>query len=307
MRLVTTKSRIHEFLQLRMQYLAKIIERKEAAIKDAPKGSVKGCRHGKSWQYYIRQNPDAAWKYLPADQRDKARRLSQREYDAQILRLAKLEQAKLSRLDSFYNSGAMDEVYENLPEYYQNLVTPVFESAAHLLERWRKTTFTPKEFFEDSPAYYTSRGERMRSKSELLIADKLADYGIPYFYEKPLQLKGLGIVHPDFTLLDLDERREIYWEHMGRIDDSDYREGAMEKINSYILNGILPGDRLILTFETKKHPLNTKVVDKLISSLNCCRAPECKTPPRKEDQSKKTQGNDGDMGGTKQKNANKQT
>jgi hypothetical protein len=36
---------------------------------------------------------------------------------------------------------------------------------------------------------------------------------IPYKYEQALNLKKLGIVYPDFTLLHLKTRREIYLEH----------------------------------------------------------------------------------------------
>lgn len=50
--------------------------------------------------------------------------------------------------------------------------------------------------------------ERVRSKSEVIIADILNQEGIPYRYECPLQLKGWGKVYPDFTVLSERERPE---------------------------------------------------------------------------------------------------
>lgn len=72
--------------------------------------------------------------------------------------------------------------------------------------------------------------------------------GIPYKYEKPLYLKGYGIVYPDFTFLSKRTRKEIYWEHEGRMDDSEYAKTAIKKIKTYEDNGIYLGENLILTF-----------------------------------------------------------
>lgn len=62
---------------------------------------------------------------------------------------------------------------------------------------------------------------RYLSKSEKMIADKLLRMGVRYRYEFPTRLKGYGIVHSDFTLLDLRERIEVKMEHFGRMDDPD--------------------------------------------------------------------------------------
>ena len=104
----------------------------------------------------------------------------------------------------------------------------------------------------------------MRSKSEKIIADKLYHLGIPYKYEAPLNLKGLGIIHPDFTIMDMKNRREVYWEHCGIMDNSEYAERAVARINQYERNGLHLGERLILTFETGNTPLDIRVLDKII-------------------------------------------
>ena len=104
----------------------------------------------------------------------------------------------------------------------------------------------------------SEKGERVRSKSEIIIANLLNKQGIPYRYEYPVYLSGWGKVYPDFTLLNVRERKEIYWEHLGRMSDADYAEMAIQKIALYEQNNIFIGDKLILTFETQNHPLNQK-------------------------------------------------
>lgn len=69
--------------------------------------------------------------------------------------------------------------------------------------------YTGKQFREGEPVILTNRGERVRSKSEKIIADCFFRKGIPYKYECPLYLKGLGIIYPDFTILSKKQDRKF--------------------------------------------------------------------------------------------------
>ena len=48
------------------------------------------------------------------------------------------------------------------------------------------------------------------------------------------------------------------------MDDPVYAEKAIRKINSYIANGIFPGDRLILTFESSGVVISDRIIKNLI-------------------------------------------
>ena len=48
------------------------------------------------------------------------------------------------------------------------------------------------------------------------------------------------------------------------MDSPAYAESAVRKIHCYERNGIFPGERLILTFETQRDPLNTEIVQLLL-------------------------------------------
>ena len=133
------------------------------------------------------------------------------------------------------------------------------ETESQFVESWGSVEYEGKGFRMDLPELYTAKGERVRSKSEVMIADLLNKEAIPYRYEYPLYLKGFDLVYPDFTVLNVKKRKEIYWEHFGMMDDSEYVEKAMKKITVYAQNGIFPGINLIVTFETRKTPLNQKM------------------------------------------------
>ena len=109
----------------------------------------------------------------------------------------------------------------------------------------------------------TELGERVRSKSEKILADFFYRNRIPYKYECPLYLKNFGMVYPDFTFLSAKTGQEIYWEHDGRMDDPVYTQRAVRKIQAYEQNGIYPGEQLILTFETEKSVLDLRMVKRL--------------------------------------------
>ena len=76
---------------------------------------------------------------------------------------------------------------------------------------------------------------------------------------------GDKIIHPDFTILRISDRKILYHEHCGRMDDPDYAEEMVKRINEYNREGIILGDRLFLSFETSDTPLDSRVIDNLIN------------------------------------------
>lgn len=146
----------------------------------------------------------------------------------------------------------------------QLLVTPIEPIWEKELARWYDMEYQGKEFYEGTAEIVTEKGERVRSKSEKILADYFYRNNILYQYEKPLYLKGYGTVYPDFTFLSKKTRKEIYWEHEGMMDKPEYAKSAVKKIESYQRNGIHLGERLILTFETELTVLNSQIVEELV-------------------------------------------
>ena len=97
-----------------------------------------------------------------------------------------------------------------------------------------------------------------------MIANELFRADIPYRYEYPVYIKRWGTIYPDFMVLALAKKKEVYWEHFGRMDDPEYAEKAVQKIEAYAENGYVIGDNLIVTFETRQSVFTTRKVQMII-------------------------------------------
>lgn len=125
-------------------------------------------------------------------------------------------------------------------------------------------------FFEDRLINRTSLGEPVRSKSEVIIADHLAHHKVSYTYEKALSI-GEVTKYPDFTIEDEDTGQVFYWEHLGMLQDPDYKARWEAKLAWYKTNGILPVDEgtgkrgsLIITRDNKQGGISSKYVEEII-------------------------------------------
>jgi len=93
-------------------------------------------------------------------------------------------------------------------------------------------------FLEDRLIHRTERGDLVRSKSELVIADKLHARGVNYAYEQRLILGEGRTRYPDFTIADHARGVTFYWEHLGLLDDPAYRARWDRKKAEYLAAGI---------------------------------------------------------------------
>lgn len=256
---------ICELLKERQKKLILLKKKKEKELLKAPEGTLH-IRHGrKGIQYYHRiSTKDINGTYIKKENQHLANKLAQKDYNKKILRAASQELKVIQQYLAHYPDIDIEEVYETLHENRQCLITPIEETDDEFVNNWLETPYAGKEFYENISELYTLRGERVRSKSELIIANLLYQEGIPYRYEQPVYLDGLGTVHPDFTVLNVRLRKEYYWEHLGLMDDPEYAENALNKINIYEQNEIFPGEKLLITHETRMRPLNPKQVMLLI-------------------------------------------
>ena len=71
------------------------------------------------------------------------------------------------------------------------------------------------------------------------------------------------IVYPDFYCLNVRKRREIVYEHFGMMDDPEYANNAVKKIEEYQRNGYWLGKNFIATFESSRKSINTLEIEEL--------------------------------------------
>ena len=254
----------------RKNYLLKMIDQTEKQLINIPEGNLRIVSNhsvSKKPRYYLRTNPaDPTGTYIKEKDKDIIYKLAQKDYNQRLLESAHNELIAINKYLSHYPNINAEQVYEHLHLERQKLVTPIQITNKEYTQNWLAYEYDKKAFEENTPELYTEKNERVRSKSEVIIADSLNRAGIPYRYECPLKLSGGIIVHPDFTLLHIKTRKNIYWEHLGMMDDETYAESAINKLSLYLKNGISLGDNLILTFETKNNPMNHKMIDAMIKN-----------------------------------------
>ena len=147
---------------------------------------------------------------------------------------------------------------------YQELLCPFYQMVTQEELIWSDTSYPKNPNYPEQLKYKSCKNEYVRSKSEALIAMNLYMKKIAYRYECELKI-GKAVFYPDFTILHPLTGKEIYWEHFGKMDLPEYAKNAADKLHMYARNGIYPGDRLITTYETMEQPLDTAIVQKLIT------------------------------------------
>ena len=236
--------------------------------KKVPDGArLRAVKCGNTYQYFLRKKGAGSnGIYIKKNDRRTAAILAQIEYDEKLKTIIQESLDELHRCrDAWIDSPFMVALNQMIPGK-RELVDVPFITDENYISDWKNQEYESLGFREGVSEYYTRQGLRVRSKSEVIIADVLDEMHVPFLYEKPLKLKS-GTVHPDFTLLNIKERKEVYWEHFGMMDDIEYRNNAFYKIRQYESSGLYQYESVIWTFETGNFPLNTRNLRKMIKGL----------------------------------------
>ena len=236
----------------------------EEELKVLPCGSLRCTSSKGTDQFYVNGN------YISKKQMNTIKAIAQREYDDKLVSVIKKRLQILQQLELSYTSQEIENCFDNVCKARRKLITPAFETIEVKIHRFLEEEYEPGKFDEDNTTeFITLKGERVRSKSELLISDHLNRYEIPYRYEKPIELqdwKKTVICRPDFTVMNRRTGKIFLYEHLGKMDDEDYIAANIRKLDLYERNGYLLGDNLVVTHETSKIPLNRNVLDSYIKT-----------------------------------------
>lgn len=254
--------------------LDSLIKDLQRSIDGAPSGSLV-IKTSKSGVHYYRNDSEIETKgecleYLGKGKEPVVKALSQKRYDKGLLKVAVKQKAELERTLARMEQGrvpkSLDEVMSTIPEPLRRYIVPNERTNDGFIRKWSAPA--PRSMKKDNASrdgLYTMKGEHVRSKSELLIADRLSAKDVPYHYELAYSPdEGTTIIHPDFTVLNTRTCEQFFWEHLGKMDDGEYASMAKKRIERYAMFGIVPGRNLIVTFETSGNPIDTRYIDKLI-------------------------------------------
>lgn len=231
-------------------------------LKNFPPGRLICNKNGNYSKWYYKV--DNSLTYLPKSERPLAEKLALKEF--YFLQLQDLLKEKEVFDDSFKKNRNYSDASAKLIQpssLYYELLEKQFQTKTNDLLKWAE------EFYETNPVYpeqcvhKSCSGNKLRSKSEVMIDTELYTNKIPFRYECALHLPQKTIF-PDFTIRHPKTGEYIYWEHFGMMNEAAYAKSAFEKLQLYHTYQIIPTVNLITTYETKTHPLDINYVHALI-------------------------------------------
>lgn len=270
--MVNLKKDVHK----NIEELERSIKQAEDFLSGAPEGCLKYQQRNENplfyHQYIEKDTGMKKRKYIKKQDLDFAQILAQKGYMARLQPILKEELEALKKFEKNYHPEKKEQVFSELVGTRKAMVNPLYLGVEEQVRQWKEEEVPVYAAHPENLRFETDRGEMVRSKSELILANLFARYSdtIWYKYEQPLELYDRGelrIVHPDFTLLNLRTGKIVYWEHAGCMDDVRYVEQFIRKVNLYVLNHIMPGEGLIITYETYAKPLDIGIVKILIQNV----------------------------------------
>jgi len=260
-------------IQERLGQLKLTLKRLKEMQKDMPEGHLRIAQKGSKRPlfYHYTSPKDINGKYIRKKEKDFARVLAQKDYNERLILQLEKEISSLQEYLSQSQKGrALSQIYETLCPARQELITPAILTDEQYVEQWKSLSWKGLPFDPEAPAFDTAKGDIVRSKSEVIIADTLYRHGIPYRYEYPITLKQKNsniTLHPDFLCLNVRTRQEFIWEHFGLMDDPDYVKIAGAKLRLYSENEIFSCNKFIFTMESQKAPLSTRDIENKIEQF----------------------------------------
>jgi hypothetical protein len=258
---------VYEEAKKRYADVAAKREKLERALEKAPPGKIHVVKTEKRTQFYLRSDDsEKSGKYISKSDEATIKTHLQKSYNDKVLKLLSIESVNLEKFLK-HSDGMIQKirnVFSDNPQEVKNCISPIDVSDEDYADKWLSTPYTGKAINDQLPFFETNKKERVRSKSELNIANALFARNIPYKYERPLQLNNGNIIHPDFTMLNVKTRKEIFWEHRGMMDDRQYATQSVLRLKEMMKNGIFLGDNLIITEETSANPLGTNEIEMVI-------------------------------------------
>lgn len=237
------------------------------SISILPKGSLK-IHDGKYYYHVVwdKHNKKQNSRYINTENKNFAIELAQKSYNISNLRLVKLKIKTLKKILKLCDIKEFHDIYQELTEERKKLVTPIFMTWSKILDNWNQIKDHQNPLYPEKKIFVTKKGDKVRNKSEKIIADALFDSGIEYKYEAELKIDDKKR-YPDFTILCPVTGKLIYWEHHGRMDDLNYLRNTINKIEEYSKARIYLGDNLITTYEDLENPLKFEDVKLNINKI----------------------------------------
>ncbi|MBQ7058593.1 MAG: hypothetical protein IJM83_04735 [Firmicutes bacterium] len=260
-------------IRMRLNELETRIDQIQKTIKNLPAGILKIDQNGPYVKWYVlnrqKEGVRSMRTYLPKHKLALAKKLALKTYYAALLEDLKTEQIFLKKTLKQEENALPANSAEKLlqDQAFRELLPPEIRSVEEEIHDWQNAEYARNPYMPQELKVPTLAGISVRSKSEAIIADSLFERGILFRYEPGIILNDGRVVYPDFMVRNRYTQLELPWEHLGLMDDPAYIAKNTEKLQRYSASGYTPMVNLILTFETRTHPLSRPQVMHIIDQF----------------------------------------
>ena len=260
-------NQLTRILQSEKKHMENLIRKSNNDLSKEHGGSIRVSRCKNTYQYYILEpeTSKSRYRYLHRSERQIAKDIIQHDYATSVNELATKRHYHIEQLLQCQDEIA-DQALNGFSEGRQVLIDEYEQPKQKYIAEWIAKEYQGNTYPADEHEYYTKKGERVKSKSEIIIADTLYDMGIPYRYEYPFFTATGATIYPDFNILNPYTLHEAYLEHFGLMDDSEYVQKTLYKIAEFARNGYHLGHGLLATFESDKSSLDTRLLRDMLEN-----------------------------------------
>ena len=250
------------------------IKRLESLEKYEPEGKLTIKRSKDCISFYQRLNKsDTNGRYIRKSETKAIRALVQKRYNHNLKKQSMSNLAAVKKCIAILRKTdiSAENVMDSIPKELHRFINTDLREDKRRTEEWKSEVVVGSNPIKAEKTYVASDGTGVRSKSELIIAEALIAFKVPYFYERPFfrfHEYDMGRIRhnlfPDFTCLNRKTGKTYYWEHLGMMDNPEYAAKNVRRIMEYAREGVYPGSELILSFEATEVPLKTEYVRAII-------------------------------------------
>lgn len=232
-------------------------------IAKYPEGTLTTNKNGDYHKYYVLKNGKR--KYISKDDNKLIEELAKKKY---LMAEVKDLQNEINAINAYLNNYQEERYTKKLiskEDGVSEILKPLIMSKEQQLLKWETEEYPSFSGFPQGLIHQGPFGKKYRSKTEANIAFLLVKHHVPQRYEWERMINGT--LYPiDFTTKHPKDGRLIFWEHFGRMDDASYCMKIGTKLRDFESAGIFPGINLIMTFESKRFPMNINQLEEIVEA-----------------------------------------
>jgi len=246
-----------------------LLEQYKELYENLPEGRLTTKKvNGNLFYYHVDRKTQKATYLSLKKNRQLIMRLKQKRWLEESIKIMEGNLRIQQKVLKQYKDYRCQSVQKRLSASYQDATIDQLEKKYLFdVNVWITEAYRKNPYHEKNLRYETTFGLWVRSKSELIIAELLHKYNIPFRYDARVRIQDSDhrwkTYYVDFVIMTPNEE-EILWEHFGLMSSEEYRKGAFEKITDYFSDGYYVPNNFIITMDGPDGEFDNAAIQRLI-------------------------------------------